>query len=197
MKRYISAKILNLSDYSLDDRLALAGDDSTIGEMLEELANDPYVDVRYAVSHNMNTPVSALKKLSHDPYYRVRYGVLNNFNCPQELIQQIQSDIKNCDYSGDVEFIFTLVTEFYPNNDDAEEVIRNATAKALSVYGRLMAWENFDFYEEGRCCYSLECGTFEDNGDIEEFRSMFTQALLHSDPPIDYISYDFNLLFNP
>jgi len=61
-------------------------------EVLEQLAQDPDVDVRTGVARNPNTPPPILIHLAQDPSTHVRWGVAGNVNTPPDVLARLAKD---------------------------------------------------------------------------------------------------------
>jgi WD40 repeat protein len=81
------------SALSREQRMKVASDIYTRGEILSELANDRDPDVRRAVAGNRNTPISILDRLANDEDLDVRRAIAGNRSTPPEILEILARDM--------------------------------------------------------------------------------------------------------
>ena len=89
MKQYIRAKTLDISEESVQDRVALARDPNTAVEILRQLANDSNISVRHALLTNPSTPVDILADAVANADDNTVWVLSHNKALPADLIREL------------------------------------------------------------------------------------------------------------
>ena len=81
-----------LGSLSIDNKINLAGNESTSKEILSILSIDKNSYIRGWIAENPNTPINILKKLSKDEDWCVKYWVTCNHNAPKGILEKLSTD---------------------------------------------------------------------------------------------------------
>jgi len=87
---------MDLENMGLNEKLNLAGSDSTPSEILRELAIDDEDLVREMVAFNLNAPEDGLSKLATDRDWGVRYYVAQNPKASSKILVKLFEYEKMC-----------------------------------------------------------------------------------------------------
>ena len=80
---------MDLENMGLNEKLNLAGSDSTPSEILRELAKDDDDKVRETTAYNINTPEDGLSKLATDRDWAVRYYLAQNPKASSKILVKL------------------------------------------------------------------------------------------------------------